>query len=74
VSTTIRPVTQVAEVAVNKASTKLIDPPLVEIGSISKKLPVRIVNTKLKVRTLAGWKIKIDFLLFFAMEFIRLIS
>ena len=42
-----KPVTQVAEVAVNKASAKDADSPLlVETGSISKMLPVNITDKK----------------------------
>jgi hypothetical protein len=52
---TISPVTQVAEVAVNRASTKEMGFVLgVETGSISRAVPVRIVKAKLKTRATAG--------------------
>ena len=47
VSCTTSPVTQVAEVAVNKASAKGVTSPLLdETGSISKILPVSITSKK----------------------------
>lgn len=45
VSTTIRPVTQSAEVAVNKASINdIVFPLLREIGKYKRKVPKQIIN------------------------------
>ncbi|MNZ65510.1 hypothetical protein D3C78_837070 [compost metagenome] len=47
VSSTTSPVTQVADVAVNNASIKLTAFPLVlEMGSISSKAPIRMIDAK----------------------------
>jgi hypothetical protein len=55
VSTTTNPVTQVAEVAVNKAFRKpMLSPLCTAKGSVSRRLPARIVKKKLKVISLAG--------------------
>ena len=55
VSWTTRPVTQVAEVAVNSASRKPAPPGArVEIGSISSRAPARMSSKKPKMITRAG--------------------
>jgi hypothetical protein len=56
VSTTTRPVTQTAEVAVNRASTKAIRPPRALAGSQRRTPPARMARTKLRARARAGWK------------------
>ena len=56
VSCTIRPVTQVADVAVNKASTKFKPSPLfVEIGRVSKNVPIKIVIKNVAIKSCAGF-------------------
>ncbi len=55
VSTTESPVTQVAEVAVNSASSGWVKPPAAEdTGSVSRKVPARISSTKLTTITRTG--------------------
>ncbi len=56
VSTTTRPVTQTAEVAVNRASTKPMRPPRALGGSQSRTPPMKMAGRKLRARTRAGWK------------------
>ena len=53
VSTTINPVTQTAEVDVNKASIQVI-PLTVELGSIKRRVPTKMTNRKLKIKIIAG--------------------
>jgi hypothetical protein len=55
VSTTINPVTQIAEVEVNRASIKLIFPETVLKGSIRRKAPKKMAAAKLMASTWAGW-------------------
>jgi hypothetical protein len=55
VSYTIRPVTQVADVAVKSASTKGVDSPLLaDTGSISKAVPTNIIKRKPSTMILVG--------------------
>ena len=54
VSTTVNPVTQVALVAVNSASTKDNDFPTEAGGNISINVPVRIAPAKLSIRISAA--------------------
>ena len=54
VSTTVNPVTQVALVAVNSASTKDNDFPTEAGGSISNNAPIRIAPAKLSIRISAA--------------------
>ena len=55
VSTTERPVTQVAEVAVNRASRGLVKvPPAEDTGSVRSRVPAVISSTKLTTITLTG--------------------
>jgi len=54
VSWTIRPVTQVAEVDVKRASTKEICPDLVLKGRRRSSAPVKMAIKKLMARTWAG--------------------
>ena len=52
---TTKPVTQVAEVAVNKASkTWMLFPFWLEIGRQSKLVPIKITSKKPKIITLVG--------------------
>ena len=52
VSTTINPVTQTADVAVNKASKKLVLSPLVvDIGKVNINAPTNITNINPKTKT-----------------------
>ena len=61
VSWTIKPVTQVAEVAVNRDSKKGMErPERVAMGSISKRVPSNISSAKLTTITLAGFEKKLD--------------
>jgi hypothetical protein len=53
VSTTIKPVTQTAEVEVKRASIQVI-PPTVELGSMSNTVPTRITRRKLRIKIKAG--------------------
>ena len=55
VSTTVKPVTQTALVAVKSAFVKVI-PFVVALGSISKKLPIKTKIIKLPTKTIAGLK------------------
>jgi hypothetical protein len=55
VSTTISPVTQTALVDVNNASINEI-PLYVAFGSINNKVPARIIDKKLKIKSCAGFK------------------
>ena len=50
----VNPVTHTDEVAVNKASIKLI-PPIVTLGSINKPVPVKMTNAKLKIKSREGF-------------------
>jgi hypothetical protein len=52
VSYITRPVTQVAEVAVNSASMKLTLPVFIDIGSIKRIVPTTITAKKLKATSL----------------------
>ena len=54
VSRTIRPVTQVALVAVNSASSGAAGAPLEAMGSISSPAPIRITRKKLSAIRRAG--------------------
>ncbi len=54
VSTTIRPVTHTALVAVKKASVKLMEPG-VAAGSSSSSAPTTMMPAKLPTKRLAGW-------------------
>ena len=54
VSTTMRPVTHVAEVAVNKASTMLMWLPTVASGSRRSPVPIKITKMKLATNNWAG--------------------
>ena len=55
VSSTIRPVTQVAEVAVNSASIAFIPSPEVVIsGIISRRVPTVVIPKKLRINMTAG--------------------
>ena len=54
VSPTTRPVTQVAEVMVNRASMGVAPPTLEEMGSISSSVPTKIISTKLMTMTRTG--------------------
>ena len=56
VSTTTRPVTQTAEVDVNRASMKEMRPPRALAGSQRSTPPTRTARKKLRARTRAGWK------------------
>ena len=55
VSTTVRPVTHTARVAVKRALVKVI-PFVVALGSISKKAPIKTKIIKLPTKTMAGLK------------------
>ena len=55
VSTTVKPVTQTALVAVKSALVKVIEP-VVALGSISKKAPIKTKIIKLPTKTIAGLK------------------
>ena len=55
VSTLINPVTQVALVAVKKASTKGMPPAIVVIcGMLSSQVPTQMSNKKLKMKMTEG--------------------
>jgi hypothetical protein len=54
VSTTVRPVTQTAEVDVKSASTHPTGAPLEEIGSISRIVPVKIKRANATIAVRAG--------------------
>lgn len=54
VSMTARPVTQVAEVAINKASIKDIFPDVEEMGRLSRNVPAVISIMNPKDKTLGG--------------------
>jgi hypothetical protein len=54
VSTTTRPVTQVADVAVNRASTGESRGPLTAAGSINNMVPIMIKSAKLRSGRLSG--------------------
>ena len=54
VSTTVRPVTQVADVMVKSASMKPIEPPVVACGSINTNVAARIYAAKLNARIFSG--------------------
>jgi hypothetical protein len=56
VSTTTRPVTQTAEVAVNRASMKAMRPPRALAGSQRSTPPARTARKKLRARARAGRK------------------
>jgi len=55
VSTTTRPVTQRAEVDVNRASIYGMRSDRALDGSVSRRLPATMAAKKLKVRIRAGW-------------------
>ena len=54
VSTTVRPVTQTADVEVNRASTNPSRPMVDAWGSISKQIPVKMRNANPKIVVQAG--------------------
>jgi hypothetical protein len=55
VSTTMSPVTQMAEVEVKRASTKEIRPETVQTGSMRSRAPKKMAAAKLIANTWAGW-------------------
>jgi hypothetical protein len=57
-SRTVRPVTQTADVAVNRASTQAICPDTVEAGSSSKRTPAAMTRRKLASRMVEGWDLR----------------
>lgn len=70
VSTTTRPVTQTAEVAVKSAEIKFVLCPVAdENGKVSKKAPVKMVNEKPKTKICVGFMLSLLKIVYLLINF-----